>query len=454
MIEKNELESLLKEYGLNISISSNDKLLALGKYEKINDTLNYLINDLKINKKNIEKCPSIILVKYQRIKDLNACGLKKENIISVAIGSNPIQDIKDMLNSDEYKRHPELFTSTTLARANPRDIKDMLNSKEYKEHPELFTSQTLAHAKLQDIKDMLNSKEYKEHPELFTSQTLARTKIQDIKDMLNSKEYKEHPELFTSTTLAYAKPQDIKDMLNSKEYKEHPELFTSQTLAYAKPQDIKDILNSEEYKEHPELFTSETLARANPQDIKDMLNSKEYEEHPELFTSQTLARTKIQDIKDMLNSKEYKEHPELFTSTTLAYAKIQDIRNLLKLPYWKKEKYKKLLTCSIVANSKKMISKLPIQIQMAEEYKISNYITTSFLRSAPSQNYAKINYLIDNNLSLTIDEKLNPIFSYSPSCLKKMFNIDIKMLIAQYPFDNYENKVKVVSLNEYRRNGH
>ena len=58
-----------------------------------------------------------------------------------------------------------------------------------------------------------------------------------------------------------------------------------------------------------------------------------------------------------------------------------------------------------------MISKLPIQIQMAEEYKISNYITTSFLLSAPSQNYAKINYLIDNNLSLTIDEKLNPIFS-------------------------------------------
>ena len=58
-----------------------------------------------------------------------------------------------------------------------------------------------------------------------------------------------------------------------------------------------------------------------------------------------------------------------------------------------------------------MISKLPIQIQMAEEYKISNYITTSFLLSDPSQNYAKINYLIDNNLSLTIDEKLNPVFS-------------------------------------------
>lgn len=86
--------------------------------------------------------------------------------------------------------------------------------------------------------------------------------------------------------------------------------------------------------------------------------------------------------------------------------------------------------------------------------KTSNYITTSFLRSAPSQNYAKINYLIDHNLSLTTGEKLKLIFSYSPSYLKKMLNIDIKMLIAQYPFDNYENKVKVLSLNQSRRNGY
>ena len=57
-------------------------------------------------------------------------------------------------------------------------------------------------------------------------------------------------------------------------------------------------------------------------------------------------------------------------------------------------------------------------------------------------------------MSLTTGEKLKLIFSYSHSYLKKMLNIDIKMLIAQYPFDNYENKVKVLSLNQSRRNGY
>lgn len=65
-----------------------------------------------------KKCPSIILVKCQRIKELNISGLKKDYIISVAIGSNPIQDIKDMLNSEKYKEQLELFTSQTLAFAN------------------------------------------------------------------------------------------------------------------------------------------------------------------------------------------------------------------------------------------------------------------------------------------------------------------------------------------------
>lgn len=54
-------------------------------------------------------------MKCQRIKELNSSDLKKEDIISVAIGSNPIQDIKDMLNSDKYKEQLELFTSQTLA---------------------------------------------------------------------------------------------------------------------------------------------------------------------------------------------------------------------------------------------------------------------------------------------------------------------------------------------------
>ena len=35
-------------------------------------------------------------------------------------------------------------------------IQEMINSQEFKEHPELFTSQTLAHAKIKEIQKMIN----------------------------------------------------------------------------------------------------------------------------------------------------------------------------------------------------------------------------------------------------------------------------------------------------------
>ena len=85
-----------------------------------------------------------------------------------------------------------------------------------------------------------------------------------------------------------------------------------------------------------------------------------------------------------------------------------------------------------------MIVKLPIQFKMAEEYEIDDYLTTKFLLAAPSQNYAKINYLLDNDCSLIEDDKLNRIFSYQPGTLKKKFGIDLKELMKKYPFDDYK----------------
>ena len=62
MIEAYELESLLKKYGIDASkvLSKNDTILDRGKYQDIDKTLNYLINELGINPRNIEKCPSIM----------------------------------------------------------------------------------------------------------------------------------------------------------------------------------------------------------------------------------------------------------------------------------------------------------------------------------------------------------------------------------------------------------
>ena len=208
-------------------------------------------------------------------------------------------------------------------------------------------------------------------------------------------------------------------------------------LGFTTLDEIKNIINSEEFKEHKELFTSRTLAHAKIEDIQKMIHSEEYKEYPELFTSTTLAFTRIEDIQKMINSKEFKEHKELFTSQTLAHAKIEDIQKLLEMPYWNDIRYKDLLTSSVTAKSKQMITKLPVLFKMAEYYKIDGYLNTTFLLFSPSQNFALINYLNDNNMPLIENDKLNMVFGKQPGFLKKKYGIDIKEQMLKYDFSKF-----------------
>ena len=566
MIGNYTLAMLCEKYGIDATkiVKKNNNVLDLGEYSRIDYVLDYLVNELKIDARNIEKCPSILYrnvfqikknvlflkskdisfsdietclhvlttevdelkntynyvlenyglsvieritsvlsVPVSIIKDIESLNIGFENpsdnlgiAVGIEWGSTNVEEIVKIINSEEFKAHPELFTSTTLAHAKLEDIKAIINSEEFKAHPELFTSQTLAHAKLEDIKAIINSEEFKAHPELFTSETLAHAKLEDIKAIINSEEFKAHPELFTSQTLAHAKLEDIKAIINSEEFKAHPELFTSETLAHAKLEDIKAIINSEEFKNYPELFTSQTLARTKLEDIKAIINSEEFKTHPELFTSTTLAHAKLEDIKAIINSEEFKAHPELFTSTTLAstkledikaiitseefkahpelftsqtlayakledikaiinseefkaypelftsqtlaHAKLEDIKKLLQMDLWNNSKYANLLTSSIVAKSKQMLKKIPILIKLAENYGFEECLNTNFLLHSPSQNYALIRYLKENDIPLTINGKLNSIFGYQPGVIKKKYNIDLNILMDMYPFNEQE----------------
>ena len=56
----------------------------------------------------------------------------------------------------------------------------MVHSEEFKKHPELFTSKVLTQAKIEEIQKMVHSEEFKKYPELFTSQTLAQGNIKKI----------------------------------------------------------------------------------------------------------------------------------------------------------------------------------------------------------------------------------------------------------------------------------
>ena len=489
MIGEYTLKLLCDKYKLSSDklVTKNNNILSSGEYKEIDDTLNYLINDLNINVRNIEKCPSILYRDVKQIKDnvnfikskslsfpnIESClhvlsaesyELKKtydyvfknyglqamEKITSIlSVSVDIISDVESLnIGFTNPIGNLAVAVGVEFGSTNINEVSKILQSKEYQEHPEMFTSTTLAKAKLEDIQKIIQSKEYQEHLEMFTSTTLAHAKLEDIQKILQSKEYQEHPEMFTSTTLAKAKLEDIQKILQSKEYQEHPEMFTSQVLARAKLEDIQKILQSKEYQEYPELFTSQVLAKAKLEDIQKIVQSKEYQEHPELFTSEVLAKAKLEDIQKILQSKEYEEHPELFTSTALAKAKLEDIQKLLQLPYWNDEKYERLLTSSVIANSKSMLKKLPNLIKLAEYYEIDEFINYKYLKNSPSQNFALINYLLENNIPLIVNNKLNPLFLRTSGVLKKKYGIDLKVEMLKYDFSKFKFDEEIKSGGE------
>ena len=422
MIGQYTLKMLCEKYGISSDklVNKNNNILTNGEYQDIDSTLDYLVNILKISSNNIEKCPSIL---YRNVNNI------RENVDFIRncnIHFSNIESCLHVLNSEPF----ELKMTYEYVKENyGLDIINRITSI------------------LSVPKDIIKNVEKLNIP--FTNKNgnlsvavgieWGSTNLEEIQKIIQSQEFKEHPELFTSETLARAKLEEIQNIIKSKEFEAHPELFTSQTLAHAKLEEIQNIIKSDEFKAHPELFTSTTLAHANLKEIQKIIQSQEFKEHPKLFTSETLARAKFEEIQKIIKSDEFKAHPKLFTSETLAHAKLEEIQELLQMDCWNDKRYSGLLTSSIVAKSKSMISKLPFLFRLAEENNIDNFLNTSFLLFSPSQNYALIQYLKENNLPLVIDGKLNPIFGKQPGLLKKKYNIDIKVLIQKYKYE--ENDV-------------
>ena len=412
MIEKYELSILLEKYGINPKkvIDKNENILTYGEYIDINNTLDYLVNELNINIIYIEKCPSIMYLNVSSIKS-NVKFLKKNKICFSSVEnclhvlSTTPQQLEETYEYVERKYGVNAIEKITSILCVPKD-------------------------KIIDI-ESLNIPNMNKNDIL--SIAVGVNDIKEIIKIIQSKEFKDYPELFTSTVLASAKLEDIIKIINSEEFKKHPELFTSQVLANAKLENIIKIMNSKEFKDYPELFTSTVLAHAKLENIIKIINSEEFKKHPELFTSEVLAHAKLEDIIKIINSEEFKNYPKLFTSEVLARTKLEDIKTLLNLPYFKEEKYKHLLTPSLLAKAKNVIKKLPILFEIAMNFEVEDYITTSYLLKSPSQNYAIISYLNDNNLPFVVDGKLNSMFNFQPMVLKKKYNIDLKEIMEMYP---------------------
>ncbi len=305
MIENYTLAMLCEKYGIDATkiVKKNNNVLDLGEYSRIDYVLDYLVNELKIDARNIEKCPSIL---YRNVFQI------KKNVIFLKSKEISFSDIETCLH---------------VLTAEADELKNTYN---------------------------------------YVLEKYGLSAIERITSVLSV-------------------PVSI----------------------------IKDI-------------ESLNIGFENPSDNLVIAVGIEW------------GSTNIEEIVKIINSEEFKAHPELFTSQTLAYAKLEDIKKLLQMDLWNNSKYANLLTSSIVAKSKQALKKIPILIKLAENYGFEECLNTKFLLHSPSQNYALIRYLKENDIPLIIDGKLNSIFGYQPGVIKKQYNIDLNILMDMYPFNEQE----------------
>ena len=226
MIEEYSLKLLCDKYGVSKEniVNKNNNILSKGEYEDIDKTLDYLINELKVSKTNIEKCPSILYRNVNAIKN-NIDFLKQKDVSFSSIESclhvlsSEPNDLKDTYDYVEENYGVESINKNTSVLSCNKDLVIAVEKLGLDKTWNLVVASCIefGFTTLEEVENIVNSIEFKKYPELFTSTTLTHAKIEEIQEMTNSKEFKEHPELFTSTTLAHAKIEEIKKMINSKE---------------------------------------------------------------------------------------------------------------------------------------------------------------------------------------------------------------------------------------------
>ena len=99
MIGVDLLKLLLERYGIdpNKVIKNNENVLVKGNYDEIEDVIKYLIGELKISSKNIEKAPSILYFNVSAIRK-NVEFLQKQHI-----SFSNVETCLHVLNTDPFQ---------------------------------------------------------------------------------------------------------------------------------------------------------------------------------------------------------------------------------------------------------------------------------------------------------------------------------------------------------------
>ena len=191
---------------------------------------------------------------------------------------------------------------------------------------------------------------------------------------------------------------------------------------------ILSLLKGKEY------LISDYLFLRSYEEVKKILEMKEWE-NPKFqgLLTPNIWKSNYEDIKKILEMNEWKElkFQRLLTSS-IWVSNYENVVEKLHLPVWNNPKYESLLTPTIFAIKSSNILE---NIKIFEEYGIDDYITTNAIRKNPIELRKLLNYLVENNISLVIDNKLNKVINATKKDMKEKYGIDIKYIM--------ENKIKM-----------
>ena len=89
MIGVFDLEVLLNSYGIDHEkvLDNNEKILSIGEYSGIKKILDYLLLEVGISAKNVEKCPSVLYFNVDAVRInyefLSSTGITMDNVNNI-----------------------------------------------------------------------------------------------------------------------------------------------------------------------------------------------------------------------------------------------------------------------------------------------------------------------------------------------------------------------------------
>jgi len=149
--------------------------------------------------------------------------------------------------------------------------------------------------------------------------------------------------------------------------------------------------------------------------------------------SKRLYKRKYSEVVAILNlffnlTEEQKELFMPLLTSNIWNSNPENVKAIINCKIWKNSLYSHLLSKSIWNKS---INKIESVIETMEELKLERYITIACLNLSPIQIKALYHYMQENNISVIISDKLNPLFNIAPSIMLKRYGINLKQLVAK-----------------------